>query len=205
MSEEINEQEILDGIPDELFGDDNEVADISPGEMSKYLGIKPDLLRYYSNVFSEFLSFDRDSEDKGSHRKYTPHDLRILLSIVSMCVDKKMKTKDAIKVLKENGYSTPKDIEIVKAQNLNIKLASEINSFKEVLSSLANEIHNMQEAHEEQIKALNEAHEEQMKAINESNEEQIGNLKAQLDNLTEIIKFTNKRKLKKYEQSLNKK
>lgn len=184
--------------PEQQIYDNDEIAEgvvesdelLSPGQLAKFLAISTDKLRYYSNVFKEYLSFS-DSTTKGTHRKYTPADVKTLSAIVTMCDDNGLPTKAAKKQLDEVGYA---------ARNTDLtKLANENAKMSEFIVSLTQAVNSMKEANIEaarQVETLRAAYEEKANTMSI----EIDNLTKKVEDLTEILKFTNKRKLKKYQK-----
>lgn len=53
-------------------------------EVAKELGISHDMVRYYANKFSEYLSMEKASNKKRSHYRYTPKDVEVLRAVLAM-------------------------------------------------------------------------------------------------------------------------
>lgn len=176
MDDIIDEGEILEGI---VVAEDSS-SYLTPGKLAKYLGISSDKLRYYSNTFEDFLSFNRGDSDKGTHRKYSPADIKTMSSIVSMCEDQQMSTKEARAQLEKAGYGVSATPEYTKLLNENAKLGEYIKNMLEVIKN-----------DREETAAL-------IVEMNNRNAEEIAALKSEINDLVEIIKATNSRRIKKY-------
>lgn len=160
---------------------------LTPGQLAKYLAISTDKLRYYSNVFKEYLSFS-DASQKGTHRKYTPADVRTMSAIVTMCDENGLSTKEAKKQLDEVGYAT-RNTDLTKLVNENAKMSEFIETLTQTVTALKAE--SMQ-----QVESLRTSYENATRDMTL----EIDALTQKVNDLTEILMYTNKRKLKKYQK-----
>lgn len=164
---------------------------LTTGSLAKFLGVKPEQIRYYAKVFSNYFSFTNAEE--GTHRRYTPQDVKTMSTIVTLCSDQGLSTKEAKKRLDDDGYGAT-DTTLTKLANSSAKIEDMMGAFTKVLNEIkevSDERHRQDEA---KLQAIRDSYEKKTGEM----QEQIKELSGRIEDLTELLAAVNRRKIKKY-------
>lgn len=71
----------------------------SIGEVSKFVGVEPHVLRYWEQKFTQLAP----SKNRAGKRVYTDEDLELICKLKSLIVDQKYSTAGARKALDESS------------------------------------------------------------------------------------------------------
>lgn len=164
---------------------------LTTGSLAKFLGVKPEQIRYYAKVFSNYFSFTNAEE--GTHRRYTPQDVKTMSTIVTLCSDQGLSTKEAKKRLDDDGYGAT-DTTLTKLANSSAKMEDMMGAFTKVLNEIKEVSEEQHRQDEAKLQAIRDSYEKKTGEM----QEQIKELSGQIDNLTELLEAVNRRKIKKY-------
>lgn len=115
----------------EIIIDDNgnvvEETFIKSGQLAEILGIDRDMVRYYTNLYEEFLPTTKTKVGKGAHTLYSPDAVSIMKFIVTLKGKGKSNTEiksmlkmPGINILFENNNENENNIAALLAQNNSI-------------------------------------------------------------------------------------
>ncbi len=78
----------------------------SIGEVSKFVGVEPHVLRYWEQKFTQLSP----SKNRAGKRVYTEQDLELICKLKSLIVDQKYSTAGARKALDEDLDEKPDEL-----------------------------------------------------------------------------------------------
>lgn len=100
----------------------------SIGEVSKFVGVEPHVLRYWEQKFTQLAP----SKNRAGKRVYTEEDLELICKLKSLVVDQKYSTAGARKALEEDSDA--------KGEELPASVVNDLQKVRVLLNDLLKHI-----------------------------------------------------------------